>query len=271
MPTPRMTMSKIREILRLQGLALSQRQIARAALVSLGAVCQTLRHAKASGRTVPELLALDDAALATALAPRAQAAPASRYMIPDTATIHEELKRKGMTLQLLWEEYREAYGPRAYGYTQFCAHYREFRTRLKTSLRQTHVAGEKCFTDYAGPTIGVVCARTGEIRKAQIFVGVLGASSYTYCEATWTQGQRDWVGSHARMLSFFQGVRNRSVLLTRGGTTVRRPPDLRVPGPGLCLHHKHHPRELGGQAYRGVPKSSGCRTPGIGQVPSPKP
>ncbi len=122
---------------------------------------------------------MDDAALAGILSPPPPPASAGRYVTPDTAAIHQEMKRKGMTLQLLWEEYRDAHGEQAYGYTQFCAYYREFRARLKTSLRQTHVAGEKCFTDYAGPTVGVVDARTGEVRQAQILVAVLGASNYT--------------------------------------------------------------------------------------------
>ncbi len=175
MPTPRMTMSKIREIVRLHGLALSQRQIARATGVSLGAVCQTLKRLRSLGQGVSELLALDDVALAAVFSPPAPAVvPASRYVIPDAPALHQEVKRDGVTLTLLWEEYRDAHGERAYGYTQFCAYYREFCKRLKRSLRQTHVAGGKCFTDYAGPTVGVVDARTGVIRQAQIFVGVLG-------------------------------------------------------------------------------------------------
>ncbi|MDA8120840.1 MAG: IS21 family transposase [Gammaproteobacteria bacterium] len=130
----------------------------------------------------------------------------TRYISPDCAAMHQELKRKGMTLQLLWKEYCEVQGSKSYGYTQFCALYRRFKEGLKRSLRQTHVAGEKCFTDYAGPTVPVVNGTTGEIRHAQIFVAVLGCSNYTYVEATWTQTLPDWVGSHARAFTAFGGV-----------------------------------------------------------------
>ena len=126
---------------------------------------------------------------------------------PDFALVHRELKRKGVTLQLLWEEYREGLTPeQTYGYSQFCARYKTWRGRLKRSMRQHHRAGEKLFVDYAGPTVPVIDPRTGELRQANIFVAVLGASSYTYAEATWTQTLPDWCTSHARAFSFFGGV-----------------------------------------------------------------
>ena len=111
-----------------------------------------------------------------------------------------------MTLQLLWAEYVARHGERAYRYSRFCGRYREWRARQKRSLRQQHRAGEKAFIDYCGPTVPIVDRHTGEIRDAQVFVGVLGASSYTYAEATHTQSLPDWIASHQRMLRFFGGV-----------------------------------------------------------------
>ena len=111
-----------------------------------------------------------------------------------------------MTLQLLWAEYVARHGEWAYRYSRFCGRYREWRARQKRSLRQQHRAGEKAFIDYCGPTVPIVDRHTGEIRDAQVFVGVLGASSYTYAEATHTQSLPDWIASHQRMLRFFGGV-----------------------------------------------------------------
>lgn len=101
--------------------------------------------------------------------------------------MHQELKRKGVTLQLLWEEYTVTHGERGYRYSQFCAHYHQYRGTLARWMRQVHRAGEKVFIDYSGDTVAVIDARTGEVRTAEIFVATLGASKYAYAEATWTQ------------------------------------------------------------------------------------
>ena len=114
-----------------------------------------------------------------------------------------------MTLSLLWEEYRASH-PDGYGYSRFCDLYRDWKGRLSPTLRQAHVAGEKMFVDYAGATIEVIDGLTGEIREAQIFVAVLGASNYTYADATWTQSLPDWIGSHWRSFEFFGGVARRA-------------------------------------------------------------
>ena len=119
--------------------------------------------------------------------------------------VHSELKRKGVTLTLLWEEY-QALHPGGYRYSRFCDLYRDWRGKLTTSMRQVHKAGEKMFVDYAGHTLPIVDRRSGEIQEAQIFVAVLGASSYTFAEATWSQALADWIGSHTRALDFFGGV-----------------------------------------------------------------
>ena len=115
---------------------------------------------------------------------------------PNWNEVHLELKRKGITKQLLWEEYKQQYPNNSFGYSQYCDRYREWQKKQKRSMRQVHKAGDKLFVDYAGQTISIVCASTGEIRTAQIFVAVLGASNYTYVEATYTQSLPDWLESH---------------------------------------------------------------------------
>ena len=124
---------------------------------------------------------------------------------PDWGHVHVELKRKGVTLALLWEEYRGVH-PDGYGYSRYCELYRVWEGRLSPVMRQRHVAGERLFVDYAGATLDVICSRTGEVREAQLFVATLGASSYTYVEATWTQSLPDWIASHVRAFAFFGGV-----------------------------------------------------------------
>ena len=136
---------------------------------------------------------------------RTQAAP-SQYTQPDYPKIHQELKRKGVTLQLLWAEYSEVYQDKAYRYSQFCHQYRHWRGRQQRSMRQVHKAGEKLFIDDCGPTVPIVSRETGEIRNAQVFVAVMGAPNYCYADATWTQSLPDWIASHQRAFQFFGGV-----------------------------------------------------------------
>ena len=124
---------------------------------------------------------------------------------PDWTHVHHELRRPGVTLMLLWEEYRQA-APDGYGYSRWCELYRGWEGRLSPTMRQAHPAGERLFVDYAGQTVELFDGRTGEIRQAQVFVAVMGASSYTYAEASWTQTLPDWIGSHVRALAFIGGV-----------------------------------------------------------------
>src|SRR6185312_5841958 len=127
--------------------------------------------------------------------------------VPDWAAVHRELRRPNVTLALLWEEYRAGPGGQdGFGYSWFCELYRAWVGRLQPTLRQVHPAGERVFVDFAGHMMEVIDAATGEIRRAEVFVAVLGASSYTYAQATWTQSLPDWIGAHVRMLSFFGGV-----------------------------------------------------------------
>ena len=123
----------------------------------------------------------------------------------DWLYVHNELKLKGVTLSLVWQEHREQY-PAAYQYSRFCELYGAWRRQLDVCMRQVHRPGEKLFVDYCGATVSVVDAGTGEVRQAQIFVAVWGASSYTFAEATWSQGLSDWIGSHVRAFEFAGGL-----------------------------------------------------------------
>lgn len=125
--------------------------------------------------------------------------------LPDFAHVHQELKRAGVTRDLLWREYLAAH-PQGLKYTAFCNHYRRWLARQSVVLRQEHVPGDKLFVDYAGQTVPIVDRHSGEARAAQVFVAVLGASNYTYVEATWTQKLPDWLGSHVRALGYFGGA-----------------------------------------------------------------
>jgi transposase len=128
-----------------------------------------------------------------------------RRIEPNWADLARELKRPGVTMMILWEEYREVH-PEGYGYSRFGDLLRGFERRLTPVMPQHHVAGEKAFVDYSGKRIGIADPATGKIRDAEIFVGVLGASNLTYAEATWTQQLPDWTGAHVRMFRFFGGA-----------------------------------------------------------------
>jgi transposase len=159
-------MRKIRDVLRYRhSTDLSLEAIARALNISKGVVAKYLRLAAEAGLGWPLPAELDDAGLEKRLYQQATA-HASPFGEPDYAQVHQELKRKGVTLILLWEEYRQAAGDGAYQYTAFCTHYRAWAGKLKRSMRHTHRAGEKRFADYAGPTVPVIDADTGEIRAA---------------------------------------------------------------------------------------------------------
>lgn len=129
---------------------------------------------------------------------------ASHQLAPDFAQVHQELKRAGVTLQLLWEEYARG-NPDSYKYTSFCVKYRAFAQSLKRSMRQVHIGGEKLFIDYAGQTVPLINGVTGEISAAQIFVATLGASNYTFVCATARQSTADWIGAQVRAFEFFGG------------------------------------------------------------------
>jgi transposase len=184
----------------------SAREIGRRLGVARSTIQDSLKRAAAAGLTWPLADALTDDALERRLFGRTGAPTGQRRRAePDWAALSRELKRPGVTMTILWEEYREVH-PEGYGYSRFCDLLRGFERRLSPVMRQHHVAGEKAFVDYSGKRIGIVDAATGEIREAEIFVGVLGASNLTYAEATWTQALPDWTGAHVRMFQFFGGV-----------------------------------------------------------------
>lgn len=196
-------MRKIREILRLHASGCSQRVIARSVGSARSTVGECLTRARMAGVSWP--CELDDASLEKALyPPLPQVLPALRGS-PDWPTVHTELKRKGVTLFLLWEEYKAQY-PNGFQYSWFCQHYRAFACRVDLVMRQTHRAGAATFVDYAGHTVPIIDRYAGSAHDAQIFVAVLGASSYTFAEATLTQSLSDWLGSHQRAFNFFGGV-----------------------------------------------------------------
>lgn len=200
MPQQRMDIRMIKDILRLkyQG-ALSHEAIARSLSISKGVVAKYLSLAAAAGLDWTAATELDEAALERRLLGRSAAE--TRVALADFARVHIELRRKGVTLMLLWQEYRAAHeGKRTWAYTQFCEHYKAFAKTLKRSMRQHRRAGEKLFIDYAGPTLELA-----DGTRAQIFVAAMGASSYTFACATVDQSMRSWLGAMARALSFYGG------------------------------------------------------------------
>ena len=199
-------MRKIREILRLkweQGL--TNRKIARSCSISHVTVAEYVRRAEGAGLSWPLPAELDETELQRRLFPAAAVLPAGCRPVPDWPYIQRELRRKGVTLLLLWEEYKEA-NPDGYQYSWFCHQYRRWTAKLDLVMRQQHRAAEKLFIDYAGQTVAVLNPATGKIKEAQIFIAVLGASNYTYAEASWTQTLAEWIGSHVRAFAFFGGV-----------------------------------------------------------------
>ena len=200
-------MRKLREVLRLKFEAkLSIRQISACTKSSVGAIQKVLAQAKTLGLSWPLPAELDDQQLAGLFYPGADTGSDAVIQVPDWSVIHQELKRKGMTRQLLWEEYAAAYPNRCYSYSQFCHRYQVWRGKQRRSMRQVHKAGEKCFVDYAGQTVPVIDPVSGEVADVQIFVAVLGASGYTYAEATRTQRLPDWLQSHVRAFEYFGGT-----------------------------------------------------------------
>ena len=164
--------------------------------LSAGAVNACLSRARLAALSWPLPEALDNSQLEALLYPPPPAVATEQRPVPDWAQVHRELRRPNVTLALLWEEYRGGTGSRdGFGYSWFCDLYREWVGRLKPTLRQVHTAGERVFVDFAGHTMEVIDGATGEIHRAEVFVAVLGASSYIFAQATWTQSLPDWIGA----------------------------------------------------------------------------
>src|ERR1700747_2160513 len=200
MPTERLSMRHIREVLRLHySVGMSQRAVARSLGLAQGTVSKYLNRTRRAGLTWPFLPELDDdVRLENRLYPPPSDRPSDERPQPDWALVHRELRRPNVTLMLLWEEYCDASSD-SLSFSCFCERYKEWAGRLKPTLRQVHVAGEKLFVDYSGHTMEVVDGLTGEVRSTQIFVAVLGASNYTYAEASLTQSLPDWIGVRVRL------------------------------------------------------------------------
>lgn len=199
-------MRKVLDALRLTfDLKRSQREVAQTLHLSQGCVNGYLARFAASGLPWPLPGELGEAELDGHLFKRPVLTPSATRPVPEWPTVHAELKTKGVTLQLLWVEYKRHHAD-GYQYTQFCARYRAWAATIEPALRQVYVAGERAFVDYAGPTVPIVDPKTGEVREAQIFVGALGASHLLYCVATSTQTLPDWISAHVRMFEYFGGT-----------------------------------------------------------------
>jgi transposase len=200
-------MHQLKECLRLKfECQRSHEQIARALGLSKGVVGKYVMRAQLAGLSWTQLSALSEAQIDARLRISPPAVRGLRAPI-DLPWVHRELRRKGVILQLLWEEYRDAHPQTpVYQYTQFCQHYRDYAQSLRRSMRQVHRAGEKLFIDFAGATVGLVNPDTGERHSAHVFVAVLGASNYTYARATQGQTQGDWLHGINRALFFIGGV-----------------------------------------------------------------
>jgi transposase len=199
-------MRKIKEVLRLHAEGrLSGRAIARALGISPSTVIDYLGRARVANINWPLPPELDDDAVEQLFYPSVADLPTERVM-PDWPYIHQELRRPGVTLLLLWEEYKALRPDNGYQYSRFCELYRDWARLIDVTMRQHHKAGEKLFVDYAGDRLYVTDPQTGQKCPTQLFVAVLGASNFTYAEASWTQSALDWAGAHVRAFEYFGGV-----------------------------------------------------------------
>jgi len=207
MTQERLAMRKIKEILRLKWEAgLSNRAIARACKISNSTVSETVQRARAAGLSWPLPEELGEDEVYQRLFPKsAPAAVAVGRQLPEWTEVRQEMSKRGVTLRLLWQEYREKY-PAGYGYTQYCEHYRSWCQQVEPSMRRVRTGGEELEVDYAGMTVPVVDPESGETWEAQIFVATLGASGYTYAEAQHSQELEQWIGGHVRAFTFLGGV-----------------------------------------------------------------
>lgn len=201
-------MRKIRQVLRLSyEMKASDRAIAKSLKISRRSIVDYKVRANAANLEWPLPEDLDDAQLEKLLYPQINPQRKARFPLPNWGEVHQALKQKGATLQVLHEEYL-ALNPAGMSYSHFCNGHREFKKTLKRSMRQVHVAGDKVFVDYVGPTMKITSPSTGEINNAQIFVGVLGASGFIYADASWGQTLPNWIESHRKMFEHFGGVPN---------------------------------------------------------------
>ena len=235
-------MRKIKDILRLRHEAgLAYRGVANALNIGYGTVVDYLNRAEQAGLAWPIPEGMNERDLGRLLFPTQAATGQRRFAEPDFPEVCQELKRKGVTKQLLWQEYRQRHPDDGYSYAQFCHRYRVWLGCQKRSMRQIHGAGEKLFVDYCGPTMTIVNPDTGEFRQAQIFVAVLGASNYTFACASWSQKQADWLNAHVKAFEFFGGVPELVVpdnLKSAVRKTHRYEPDINPSYQQLASHYQ---------------------------------
>lgn len=197
---------QLREILRLRLLDCSQRQIARSVGLGRTTVQDVLHRVERAGITPAEALSMSEEELLKRIGRRGRAYTKRSDEESYFEYVHRELRKRSMTLALLWEEYREQDPENSYSYSTFCARYGEWKKARRVWMRQSHRAGEKMFIDFCGDKIGIVDSETGEITQASIFVAVLGASNYCFAQATWAQDLEAWLSSQRHAFEFFGGV-----------------------------------------------------------------
>ncbi|MCL4469340.1 MAG: IS21 family transposase [Deltaproteobacteria bacterium] len=240
MTKERLSMRKIKEVLRLKfGNGLSDRQTAISCCISRSTVAEYISRAEQAGLTYPVSEGMGEAELEKLLFPLQPSICTQPGILPDWSDVYEELKNKNVTKALLWEEYKER-TPQGYQYSQFCELYREWLGKLSIVMRQDHKAGEKLFVDYCGATIPVTDPNTGEVKEAQIFVAVLGASNYTYTEAAYSQGLYEWITAHVHAFEYFGGVPEIIVpdnLLSGVSHACRYEPDLNPTYRDMAYHY----------------------------------
>ena len=207
MAKEKLSMRKLKEVLRLKfETDLSNRQIAKSCSTSHVTVGKYLALAEKAALSWPLPEKLDDAEIEKRLVEHVPRKPSQKPAMPPLEYLHQELQRKHVTLQLLWYEYKQQ-NPDGYQYSYFCELYNQWVKKLDVCLRQHHRAGEKAFIDYAGQTVPIVDPETGTLQcDAQIFIATLGASNYTFAEASASQSLPDWIASHIRAFEFFNGV-----------------------------------------------------------------
>jgi len=241
MAARRLSMRKIKEVLRLHHeKRLSDREIAKSVQIGRSTVKDYLLRAQRAGLSWPLPSELDEASLEHLLFPCNHSIPPERRQMPSPGYLHQELKRKGVTLQLLWHEYRQS-NPDGYQYSQFCRIYQQWTKKLDPCLRQPYRAGEKLFVDYAGQTIPFIDRETGEIHEAQVFVATLGASNYTFAEASLSQNLPSWIQSHIHAFEFFQGAPEILIpdnLLSAVTRPCRYEPDLNATYREMAEHYE---------------------------------
>ena len=240
MPAKRLSMRKIREVLRLKfECKLSNREIAQSCSTGHSTIGDYLLRASAAGLSWPISKDINDADLEKLLFPSATGTSKRNMVCPDWPDVHKELRRKGVTLALLWHEYKEK-NQDGYQYSWFCHEYARWFGKIDVVLRQDYRAGEKLFVDYAGQTMEIIDRLTGEVKYAQIFVAVMGTSNYTYAEATWSQSLPDWINSHVNTLRFFKGVPEVLVpdnLKSGVSKTCRYEPDINPTYQDMATHY----------------------------------